>query len=196
MAQERYDGKTRNDDLRKWLIIGGGLIVAVIVIALLMSVYGGEEYDLGVFIFSDVVIGDEMTATLESAVGGIIGDINGDGKVKILIGSAVTGDENNMFQGLEAAGAYLSDDRFTLYIMTPAISDNFCSQELFDSLEGYGLEMDSKYDSRVLLKDSELSASLGLEGYYASIIDWSTVGKSDVSVTEAAIEVINGLSGS
>ncbi len=80
---ERYDGKTRKDDIKKYVIIGIGVVVLIILYNLLT--YGIRRLshptpDMSVVIGSTKILDDQMTEDAERLLAPLVGNLDGNGR--------------------------------------------------------------------------------------------------------------------
>lgn len=83
---ERYDGKTRKDDIKKWLLIG--IPVAIVVIGLMIGsnlLKKANAADYTVVTLCDPALNEAVMEDIKAAAGQVIGDRNGNGNVKIAV---------------------------------------------------------------------------------------------------------------
>ncbi len=83
-STERYDGKTRKDDIRKYTIIA--IIVAAAVIACGIGIFLFHRATAPDYTFIDANYGDipeETLENIENVIGEVVGDKNNNGKVKV-----------------------------------------------------------------------------------------------------------------
>ena len=83
---ERYDGKTRKDDIKKYTLIGLAVLVVILGLILLTSYLKRQntvEPDYRAVIACSESLSQEVVEELENVIGGIVGAANGDGKVRI-----------------------------------------------------------------------------------------------------------------
>ena len=93
---ERYDGKTKKDDYIKY-----GLITAVVIMILaiiftanhLVRKHYHKEPDYKVVVVSEEALDEDRIEALESMIGGIIGDLNGDGVSMVAVDALRITDE-------------------------------------------------------------------------------------------------------
>lgn len=85
---ERYDGKTKRDDYIKYgcIAVGIFLILGVLIwFTGFMKQRRQIQYDYSVVIASEEAFNAEMIEDLQSVIGNIVGDQNGDDKVNISV---------------------------------------------------------------------------------------------------------------
>lgn len=173
---ERYDGKTRKDDIRKYLLIGAVVIILLVGWFLLLHFFGAQddpEPDYRVVYAGDAALDSETEAYLEEYIGDVVGDRNGDGKktVEVLSVSVNPEDYTNSTGGFLYLAELMSEPDIYLMFLTDepetwpefdGLSTNFCQQE------GYFLELpedvaDETFANRARVDDSYLFEYLGYE---------------------------------
>lgn len=81
---ERYDGKTRKDDVKKWLLIG--IPAAIVVIGFFVGmnlIKKAIAPDYTIVTMMNGTLNDTAKAMVEEAAAAAVGDKNENGKVKI-----------------------------------------------------------------------------------------------------------------
>ena len=202
---ERYDGKTRKDDIRKYILIGAAIVVVLVGWALLKHFLIEEdpEPDYTVLYAGDYALGDAATEAMEAYLGELIGDLNGDGTVLIDVQSIAVNPEDyatstTMFQYL---GIMMADEDIQLVFLTEepeedlgfeGLSSNYCGQD------GYFAELpedlaDEKYSNRCRVDETELFTSLGYTSVpeiYAHVLDGNHDQEEAMEYAQSVIEAI------
>ena len=127
---ERYDGKTRKDDIRKWLLIGipaALVLIGIIVGTNLLKKATAPDYT--VVTMCDPALNEAVMDDIKAAAGAVIGDRNGNGSVKIAIkelrpGPLGTFDESVsvMFNGDYTLFLITAPDRWTEDILAERVN--------------------------------------------------------------------------
>lgn len=82
---ERYDGKTRKDDIKKWTLIS--IPILLVLIGLFVGMHflkKGKAPDYTVVTLCDPPLSDEAMEDIRAAAS-VLGDLDGNGKVNIAI---------------------------------------------------------------------------------------------------------------
>ena len=85
---ERYDGKTRKDDIKKYILIGLCILLVIVGISLLTGFLKRKntvEPDYQVVVACSESLSQDVVEGLENAIGGVVGDRNGDGTVSVTV---------------------------------------------------------------------------------------------------------------
>ena len=112
---ERYDGKTRKDDIKKWLMIG--IPAALVLIGLIVGtniLKKANAPDYTVVTLCDPALNEAVKEDIRAAASEVIGDRNGNGSVKIAIKELRPGP---MGEFDESSAVVFSGD-FTLFLIT------------------------------------------------------------------------------
>ena len=172
----------------KWWLLVGVLVIAVIVFIGLEGA-GKVEYDMTVVFLQDGELTDVQAHTVLESIAGSVGDLNGDGELRLDYVCASPGEQDRLM-------LCLTDEENALFFVTEALSETFCSNGYFeDALSDYGIETPEGDPLRVYVSGSEIFQAAGLQdaNYYAHLIDWTTVGKGSREHTDAAIRAIRTL---
>lgn len=158
-----------------------------------------SEYDIVItVILQSGGLTEGQRTLISDCIGPAVGDVNGDGEVNVYMTIADT-------RSMDVIMLYNTNTSCSLFILTDgplggvpdetSTSTALCTQGFYDSLMDFGIEPDSEFDSRVQVNTTGLFEELGLseQRLYASIIDWSEVGKSGQKQTQAAIDAINAI---
>lgn len=201
---ERYDGKSKKNDHRKYALIAAAVVVVIVVWCLVLDGGSGEtEADFRVLYASSTGIDSESEEYLEDYIGGVVGDQNHDGETVVEIVSTAIDPEE--YADASSAFLYLaeqmSEEDISLVLLTDepvqtltisfdGLSTNFCNQE------GYFMDLpeliaDTDYPNRAALNDSAVFIQLGFEDgplLYGSVLE----GQDD-DATELALTVLEEL---
>ena len=172
----------------KWLILVLVFFIAVIVF-IVTEIKSNVEYDynLAVITASEIAMENpEFEATVCEAVG----DINGDGEVNVNFQYLLMGDSEWGTGNQERVFLYLSSEDYFLFIGDDSYSRSYSAAEYFDELAPYGITADENnpYRTPLTYGVGEFEPQL-----YASIIDWTTVGKGSSELLDATMRVIDAL---
>jgi hypothetical protein len=81
---ERYDGKTRQDDIKKWTLIAIPIVVAIVACLIGMrALKKATAPDYTIVTLCNGSINEDAKAIIEDAAAQVVGDKNGNGKIKI-----------------------------------------------------------------------------------------------------------------
>lgn len=177
----------------KWTIAGIAAI-AVIVFISIESFSTKIKYDFQMAICLDGEIAYSETEQLLKTVEDAVGDLNGDGKIEIDIQIVDLADEEYAETNQYKLMLLMSQPEYTIFIMDDKYSSLYCAKDYFDDLSSYGIAPDNEYPDRVNITDTGAMKSTGRPySFYASLCDWTTVGKSSQEVTQAAVRVIKAI---
>jgi hypothetical protein len=166
---ERYDGKTRRDDIKKYILIAVIVAVAVGAWLLIYNLFGtkNKAADLNVTFVSYGVPSDSAQEQLESFLKETVGDANGDGRTIVRIYyvdfSMGNGDDQMLVQLSESDRAlFLLSNQTSAY--GSGASERF--SEYFTVVDGLDEVMTQ-------VNQTQLFADLGLENFefYAAVLD-------------------------
>lgn len=91
MSTERYDGKTRKDDIRKWTLIISAAVVVFIAIQIgLHFLKKANAPDYVVVDMCEGTLTEKTQEHIKRVVGEVVGDKDGNGNVKVSIKSLVS----------------------------------------------------------------------------------------------------------
>lgn len=111
---ERYDGKTRKDDIRKWTIIISIAVVVILGLSIAFRQFKkATAADYAVVDMCNGLCNEEMQAEIRRIVGDVVGDKNENGKVKVEIKSIMPGH----FGGYTDTAAPLFTGDYVLFFM-------------------------------------------------------------------------------
>lgn len=185
----------------RWVFLGVVFVIALIVFISIES-SGGESYDMTLVFAQEGEIAESQARKVMDAVSESIGDLDGDGKVKlnyvsIDLGAVANTNGRTVSLG-ERLMLYMVDEDYPLYFINGDTSESYCAMGYFDDeLANYGIETGEDDPYRVYVSDSDVFVDAGLQekGYYALIIDWTTVGRGKRERTDAAVAAIKTLLG-
>ena len=188
---ERYDGKTRKDDIKKYTLIGAAVLVVFIGLMLLTGYLKKQntvEPDYRAVIACSESLSRDVVEDLETVIGGIVGDANGDGKVNIDIQALklvdVSGNIDlanpgeNSDDAFNRMAMYLANGEYNLFLLSDEPSGGFkgaatvyCEAEFFAELpEDLA---DPSCPSRASLSDAPFWSEIGLDAidFYGCVLD-------------------------
>ncbi len=176
----------------KWALVA--LVAIAVIVFLSVSGSKKEKYDfqMGLIVSGGIMYDD--TEELRALVADAVGDIDGNGKTVIDLQIVNLGDleyaEANQYKVM----LLMSQPEYTLFILDEELSAHYCAKDYFDDLTRFGITPDEKSNCRVNVTDAAVLRDIGADfEYYASIVDWTTVGKGKAAQTEAAVRVAKAL---
>lgn len=185
----------------RWLFLGVVFVIALIVFISIES-SGNENYDMTLVFAQEGEIAESQAKKVMDAVSESIGDLDGDGAVRLNFASidlgAVANTNGRTVSLGERLMLYMVDEDNTLFFINGDTSESYCAMGYFDDeLSNYGIETEEGDPYRVYISDTEVFADAGLQdlGYYALIIDWTTVGRGEQKRTDAAVAAVKTLLG-
>ena len=105
---ERYDGKTRKDDYIKYGCIGGAVVLVFVLLQVGMHfVKKANASDYTVAYVSSVGLNDAARKDIQEAVAEVVGDKNGNGKVKVGFKEFSQPDQGSFDSSVMFAGEYV-----------------------------------------------------------------------------------------
>jgi len=113
---ERYDGKTRKDDVKKYILIAIGVILLIVLYKLFVYIVVRVSHptpDMRVVIASAKIIDYSMVDEAESYLGPLAGDLDGNGKAVVeVIPLNMAGNEE--ITAFDSEGVEVESDRTLL----------------------------------------------------------------------------------
>lgn len=184
----------------KWWFLAAVFVIALVVF-IAVEAAGNEKYDMTVIFAQNGGITEEQANIVLDAISDSIGDLNGDGEVKLNYASVdLTVEDRSMSQQnvtmQDRLILYMTDEECSLFFIEQDTSSAYCSMGYFeDKLTDYGIAAPEDDPCRVDVSDTKAFSDAGLSemGYYAQIIDWTTVGKGSAERTNAAVNSIKAL---
>lgn len=183
----------------RWAFLGVVFVIALIVFISVES-SGNETYDMTLIFAQEGEIAESQARKVMDAVSESIGDLDGDGKVRLNFVSidldAVANTNGQTVSLGERLMLYMVDEENSLFFINGDTSESYCAMGYFDDdLANYGIETGEDDPYRVYVSDSDVFVDAGLQelGYYALIIDWTTVGRGEKERTDAAVAAIKTL---
>ena len=135
-SEERYDGKSRKDDIKKWMgIVAAALIVIVACAVGMHQLKKSAAADYTIVDMCDGNLSDEAKAYVQQVAAEVIGDKNGNGNVKISFKEVLPA----AFGGYgESAGALFTGDYVLFLMLDP---DSWNEDILAEKIDLSGTEM-------------------------------------------------------
>ena len=205
---ERYDGKTRKDDIKKYTLIGLGVLIVVVGSSLLTGYLKRKntvEPDYRVVVACSESLSQDVVDDLENVIGGVVGDRNGDGTVSVTVQALrlvdVSGNIDlanpgeNADDDFNRMAIYLADGSYDLFLLSDEPSGGFlgaatvyCEADFFAELPD-GLA-DPTCKTRASLKDAPFWSEIGLEtiDFYGCVPD-----RGDTAAENQAIDILREL---
>jgi hypothetical protein len=177
-----------------WLI--GGTIALAVVVALTVDALKTVHYDFYVTVVSSKIdVSYNSLSEIESVMKSAVGDLNNDGKVLISFNIINLSDPEHMEDNQSRLQIALASEETSLIILDEDYSYSYCSREFYDDLNDYGIQPDSKFNSRISLSDTALFKRAGIADgkFYASLCDWTKSGKGSKKQTDAAVRALKAL---
>lgn len=129
---ERYDGKTRKDDYVKYAMIGIGAVIVIIVLVVLTNILKQRnqvEPDYKLVFACSESLSQDVLDDIETAVGNVVGDVNGDGKVFVEIQDLRLVDSSggnieeasstgNLDDDFNRMALYLANGEYSLFLLS------------------------------------------------------------------------------
>lgn len=184
---ERYDGKTRKDDIKKYVLIGLGVVLLIILYNLTTYAIRRLSHptpDMSVVIASTKILDDKMTEEAEALLAPMVGDLDGNGKAVVEVvplnlwrNTAIESDSDTA-----KLSDYLSDGTYRLFfISSDANWKLYCKEsrcrELPEDLSGENAYC-VKLPGSVLFQETKMS----LIDFYACIQKDATDEEYDAMV--------------
>lgn len=205
---ERYDGKTRKDDVKKYVLIGIGafaLIVGLMVLTGGLKRRNMVESDYHLVVACSETLNQDVASDLEDVVGGIVGDVNGDGTVKVEIQTLklvdVSGNIDlanpgeNTDDDFNRMAVYLANGEYHLFLLSDEPSGGFrgaatvyCEADFFTELpEDLA---DPACPTRAALKEAPFWSEIGLDAidFYGCVLE-----NGDTAAEEQAVDILRQL---
>ena len=200
---ERYDGKSRKDDYVKYALIGIGAVIVIIVLVVLTNILKQRnqvEPDYKLVFACSESLSQDVLDDIETAVGNVVGDFNGDGKVFIEIQDLRLFDSSggnieeasstgNLDDDFNRMALYLANGEYTLFLLSDEPSGSFrgaattyCEAGYFASLPD-GIA-DAVVDSRMDLSGAPFLKEVGLDEipFYGCVLVSANQDEYDIAV--------------
>lgn len=188
---ERYDRKTRKDDIKKYTLIGLAVLVAIVGLILLTSYLKKKNTvkpDYRAVIACSESLSQEVVDDLENVIGGIVGDANGDGKVSIDIQALklvdVSGDIDlanpveNSDDAFNRMAMYLANGEYNLFLLSDEPSGGFKGAATVYCEAGFFAELpedlaDPNCPSKMSLADAPFWSEIGMDAidFYGCVLE-------------------------
>ena len=184
----------------KWWFLAAVFVIALVVF-IAVEAAGNEKYDMTVIFAQNGGITEEQANIVLDAISDSVGDLNGDGEIKLNYASVDLTAEDGSMNGQNVTMQdrlllYMTDEECALFFLEQDISSVYISMGYFeDKLTDHGIEAPGDDPCRVYVSGTKAFSDAGLSGteYYALIIDWTTVGKGSTERTDAAVNSIKTL---
>lgn len=205
---ERYDGKTRKDDIIKYTLIVAGILILLIAFTFLtrwLKHKNTVEPDYRVVVACSEVLSQDVVDDLENAIGGVTGDLNGDGKVAIQVQALQLVDMSGNIDLMQPTGnadddfkrmaVYLADGSYNLFLLSDEPSGAFKGAATVYCKAGFFAELsenlaDPTCPSRASLENAPFLTEIGLDTapFYGCVLD-----TGDSKVLEQAMDILQEL---
>lgn len=205
---ERYDGKTRKDDIKKYTLIGLGILVLIVGITLLtrfLKQKNTVEPDYQVVVACSETLNQSVVENLERAIGGVTGDLNGDGTVSVVVQSLrlvdlsgnidLANPGENADDDFNRMAVYLADGSYDLFLLSDEPSGGFLGAATVYCGAGFFIELpedlaDPDCLSRTSLEGAPFFSEIGLDSvpFYGCVL---SSGKTEA--TNQAIDILREL---
>ena len=205
---ERYDGKTRKDDIKKYTRMGLGILVLIVGITLLtrfLKQKNTVEPDYQVVVACSETLNQTVVENLERAIGGVTGDLNGDGTVSVLVQSLrlvdlsgnidLANPGENADDDFNRMAVYLADGSYDLFLLSDEPSGGFLGAATVYCDAGFFIELpedlsDPDCPSRASLEDAPFFREIGLDSVplYGCVLSSGKTG-----ATNQAIDILRKL---
>ena len=184
---ERYDGKTRKDDIKKYALIGAGIVLVIILYNLTAYAIRRLSHptpDMSVVIASTKILDDQMTGDAEALLAPLVGDLDGNGKAVVEVIPLNLWRETAMEADSDTAklSEYMGDGTYKLFLISSDANWRlYCKESHCRALPEDLAEEDPYY---VKLPGSALfqEAKMGLIDFYACIQKDATDEEYDAMV--------------
>lgn len=185
--EERYDGKTRKDDYRKYVLIAGAVILVIVLWIVIYQVFGtaNKDPDLSVAFVAYGVPSDDAQDLLEDFLEETVGDINGDGHSIVEISYV----DYSMGNGDDQIMIRFNEDEYILFIL----SNQDAASRPAERLEDYFVKVDGLDEVLTQVNNTTLFEEMELSDFefYAAIVEREATSYADQ--TEAAVKVIQAI---
>lgn len=120
---ERYDGKTRKDDIKKYVLIGVGVVLVILLYNLTTYAIRRLSHptpDMSVVIASTKILDDQMTDDVEALLSPLVGDLDGNGKAVVEVVPLNLWRETAMEADSDTAklAEYIEDGIYRLFLIS------------------------------------------------------------------------------
>lgn len=112
---ERYDGKTRKDDIKKWTLIAIPIVVVILACFIGMHLLKkANAPDYTIVTLCNGSINEEAKASIEEAAAQVVGDKDGNGKIKIAFKDVMAAN----LGGYDVSASALFTGDYVLFLIT------------------------------------------------------------------------------
>ena len=187
---ERYDGKTRKDDIKKYTLIGLGVVLVIVGIFLLTGFLKRKntvEPDYQVVVACSESLSQDVVEELENAIGGVVGDCNGDGAVSVTVQALrlvdlsgnidLANPGENADDDFNRMAIYLADGSYDLFLLSDEPSGGFLGAATVYCNAGFFAELpedlaDPDCPSRASLEGAPFFSEIGLDStpFYGCVL--------------------------
>lgn len=205
---ERYDGKTRKDDIKKYILIGLGVLLIIVGISLLTGFLKRKntvEPDYQVVVACSESLSQDVVEGLENAIGGVVGDRNGDGTVSVTVQALrlvdlsgnidLANPGENADDDFNRMAVYLADGSYDLFLLSDEPSGGFLGAATVYCNAGFFVELpeelaDPGCPSRASLEGAPFLSEIGLDSipFYGCVL---SSGKTEK--TNQAMDILREL---
>ena len=205
---ERYDGKTRKDDIKKYTLIGLGVLLVIVGISLLTGFLKQKNTvgpDYQVVVACSESLSQDVVEGLENAIGGVVGDCNGDGTVSVTVQALrlvdlsgnidLANPGENADDDFNRMAIYLADGAYDLFLLSDEPSGGFLGAATVYCNAGFFTELpenlaDPGCSGRASLEGAPFLSEIGLDSipFYGCVLSG---GKAEE--TNQAIDILREL---
>lgn len=188
---ERYDGKTRKDDIKKYALITICVLILLIGIMLLtrfLKQNNTLDPDYRAVIVCSENLNQDVIDDIENAIGGVVGDLNGDGTVSVQVQALrlvdissnmdLANPTGNADDDFNRMAVYLADGGYNLFLLSDEPSGGFQGAATVYCNAGFFSELpedlaDPACPSRASLENAPFLSEIGLDTtpFYGCVLD-------------------------
>lgn len=199
---ERYDGKTRKDDIKKYTLIGLGILIVIVGISLLTGFLKRKntvEPDYQVVVACSENLSQDVVEGLENAIGGVVGDRNGDGTVSVTVQALrlvdlsgnidLANPGENADDDFNRMAVYLADGSYDLFLLSDEPSGGFLGAATVYCNAGFFIELpedlaDPGCPSRASLEGAPFLSEIGLDSipFYGCVLSSGKTEKTNQTI--------------
>ena len=199
---ERYDGKTRKDDIKKYTLIGLGVLLVIVGISLLTGFLKQKntvEPDYQVVVACSENLSRDVVEGLENAIGGVVGDRNGDGTVSVTVQALrlvdlsgnidLANPGENADDDFNRMAVYLADGSYDLFLLSDEPSGGFLGAATVYCNAGFFIELpedlaDPGCPSRASLEGAPFLSEIGLDSipFYGCVLSSGKTEKTNQTI--------------
>lgn len=199
---ERYDGKTKRDDIKKYILIGLGVLIVIVGISLLTGFLRRKntvEPDYQVVVACSENLSQDVVEGLENAIGGVVGDRNGDGTVSVTVQALrlvdlsgnidLANPGENADDDFNRMAVYLADGSYDLFLLSDEPSGGFLGAATVYCNAGFFIELpedlaDPGCPSRASLEGAPFLSEIGLDSipFYGCVLSSGKTEKTNQTI--------------